>query len=200
MPCTTGRLNSKVVRVRSVLALLLIVGLLFPIVSWVSLALMVYAGKRTGSAQSGIFVPFIGPVLLDVWLVLAGWPTWWLFVPWLLDIGTLFFLFALPRMMRYAWQRSRFTRTLRLIGARPEGAVVLTFYRGGIYTLEQTYEFGRFGETGTYVSVFGEFSLIASDGQHRQIRSEGERYVIADDGEVGVRQLDGWILSREIPT
>lgn len=86
------------------LTVLLIVGLLFPIVSWVSLPLMVYAGKRTGRVQSGIFVPFIGPVLLDVWLVLAGWPTWWLFVPWLLDIGTLFFLFALSRMILGEWR------------------------------------------------------------------------------------------------
>lgn len=71
--------------------LFLAIGALFPAISWLTLIAGYLHYKWHGRASSVVYVPFVGPLMLDLWLLTRGELGWLLVVPWVIDVGTLFF-------------------------------------------------------------------------------------------------------------
>ena len=182
--------------------LFLAIGLLFPAISWLTLISGYLHYKWHGGSSSGVYVPFVGPVLLDLWLLARGEPGWVLVVPWLADVGTLFFLVALPRLVRDAWQTCRFTRLLHLSGEHSDARVEISLHRGGHYLLRKhwnpeapSHSYARYrpvslGEPGVCKEVTGGWCLTSHAGRVRLLlRNESSVYVVSDT-EVAARDDD----------
>ena len=173
--------------------LFLAIGLLFPAISWLTLIAGYLHYKWHGGSSSGVYVPFVGPGLLDLWLLARGETGWALVVPWLADVGTLFFLVALPRLVRDVWQTSRFTRLLLLSGEHSDARVEISLHRGGHYVLRKhwnpdatTHSSARYrpvslGEPGVCEEVTGGWRLTSHAGRVRLLlHNEGSGYVVSD--------------------
>jgi len=181
----------------------LVLGLIFPLLSWFTFIGVTIQHWRTKKSTSGIYIPFIGPILIDIWIAAVGSPTWTLIVPWVLDIGTLFFLRVLPRLIDDAWQTSRFTRTFLLVGSKGNQTVEISLHRGGRYVLKKQWlrpsnECGitALGEPGTFVGNGEEFILTSHVGWRRIIRKQDDKFLIRDSESEGDYRLDGWSLKQ----
>jgi len=117
------------------LIILLIVGLFFPTISLLSFIASLLQAAIAKKNSSGIYVPIIGPVLLDFWLLSVDRPYWMLALPWIADIGTVFFAIAAPRLVTEVWQTSGFTRLFSLTGTQANQSVEISFHKGGHYQL-----------------------------------------------------------------
>ncbi|MBL9084615.1 MAG: hypothetical protein JNK76_22620 [Planctomycetales bacterium] len=80
--------------------LLLILGLIFPILSWLTAYASAVIWCRSKRHVSPVFVPVIGPLLLTAWVVLTRRPLGTIALVWLADLGTIAFLIAAPRLYR----------------------------------------------------------------------------------------------------
>ena len=134
-PDCTAMPTESVLPVPSVF--LLVAGLIFPVLSLLTLLLSRRTQQRTGNNSSAILIPFIGPVLLTIWLRQSAWPTVLVPVVWLTDPGTLCFLILLPRLAAEWWRTSRFTRLLTFCGRNDALTVTLSLHRAGHYRLQQ---------------------------------------------------------------
>ena len=137
---------------------LLIAGLIFPTVSLLTCIASLITRWRHGRYASPVFIPFVGPALLTCWVLMAGHLRWLIPVVWLLDVGTVAFLFVLPRLTLEWWQLSAFTRLMTLHGAHGIEKVILTLHRGGRYFLRRSWNRAQgelgivdLGETGTFI-------------------------------------------------
>ncbi|WP_154668184.1 hypothetical protein [Pseudoduganella violaceinigra] len=146
-------------------------------------------------------MPFIGPLLLSKCLVDASQPRWTLILPWVFDIGTLCFLWVLPRLFMASWRTSRFTRLFKLIGVDGIQTVEITFHRGGHYLLKKRWnrphgEAGIVaqGEEGSYSRQEDFLSLCSEAGRLRQLALKGAAYVGTDSGSVDDYQIEGMQL------
>lgn len=180
--------------------MLLAGGLLFPLISWLTFLLSVWA-SRAGRHSSGVYVPFVGPVVLDFWLAGAAAPGWSLILPWIVDIGTLFFLAWLPQLGKQLWETSRFTRVFTLNGAQGIQTADFSFHRGGNYQLWIRWqrapgELGMLaiGEQGTYVQHDRQLELRSDGRRERILVATGDAYVVSDSGPQGDAQLQRWHL------
>lgn len=181
----------------------LVLGLIFPLLSWFTFIGVTIQHWRTKKSSSGIYIPFIGPILIDIWIAAVGSPTWTLIVPWVLDIGTLFFFRVLPRLIDDAWQTSRFTRTFLFVGSKGNQTVEISLHRGGRYVLKKQWlrpsnECGitALGEPGTFVVNGEEFILTSHVGWRRIIRKQDDKFLIRDSESEGDYRLDGWSLKQ----
>jgi hypothetical protein len=165
---------------------LLILGLLFPLLSWITFALSLYEQKVNKRHASPVYIPFIGPLMLDALFLMEGKPLWWLPLPWVLDIGTIMFLRAMPGMLREFWQTSAANR-LALYEAR-EGirCATLSLFRKGVYVLELRWERPKgeagitgAGEPGTYAETPEGFELTAHTGMKRRLLRQGDALAVA---------------------
>jgi len=187
------------------LRLLLAAGLFFPLLSWLTFFLAAVRPRRNGKRASGIYIPVIGPVLLDAWLAATGHAAWTLALPWIADIGTLFFLRAAPRLVRDEWRTSRFTREFVLSGAHGNQSVEISFHRGGHYVLTKRWtrapgEMGivQLSEPGTYIADAGNtITLTAHTGRTRRLVPQGDGYAVQDAGGGDHYQIGGWTLQRK---
>ncbi len=182
---------------------LLIVGLIFPLLSWLTLAIGAIQTLSTGKGSSGVYIPFIGPLLIDIWLLVAGAPPWTLLIPWIADIGTLFFLWVLPQLIWDLWRTSRFTRTCLFVGVQGNQTVEISLHKGGRYALKNQWrrppnECGitGLGEPGTFEQDGDQFTLTSHTGWIRVIRRQEDGFLIADYDSEGDYQLDGWKLQN----
>ena len=181
----------------------LVLGLIFPLLSWFTFIGGAIQHWRTGKSSSGIYIPFIGPVLIDIWIVAVDSPAWMLIVPWVLDIGTWAFLWVLPRSIASAWHTSRFTRTFLLVGSRGNQTVEISLHRGGRYVLKKQWQrpsnecgIVALGEPGTY-EVKGETFILTSHlGWKRIMRKRNDEFFIRDTESEGDYLLDGWSLKQ----
>jgi len=180
--------------------MLLASGLLFPSISWITFLLSVW-NSRAGRHSSGVYIPFVGPVVLDVWLAGAAAPGWSLILPWILDIGTLFFLAWLPRLGKELWETSRYTRVFTLNGAQGKQTAEFSFHRGGNYQLWIRWqrapgELGllALGEQGTYAKRDRQLELLSDAGRERALVATGDAYVVSDSGPQDNSQLQLWHL------
>lgn len=180
---------------------LLVFGLFFPVVSWLSFIASRLHAIKTKRHSSAIFVPVVGPIMIDWWLVSEGASYWWLVVPWLADIGTLFFISIAPRLAGELWYTSRFTRLFRLVGARDNQAVDISFHKGGHYVLKKSWNRAKgelgviaLSEAGTYLVEGSIFVLQSHTGVIRRIRVEGEVYVVQDFDSQDSYNIQNWTL------
>ena len=89
-----------------VLTCLLIAGLLFPMISLLSGAGSLLHQWRHKSYASPVFIPFVGPLLLTIWVISAHKPLGLIALAWVCDIGTVAFLAAGPRLVKDWWHTS----------------------------------------------------------------------------------------------
>jgi hypothetical protein len=179
---------------------LLFAGFVFPLISWLTFALGFFK-TRSGRAPSGVYVPLVGPVLLSAWLHKTSAPEWTLLLPWVFDIGTLFFIASAPSVLREFWRTSIFTRLFKLTGADGNESVEISFHRGGLYFLKKcwTRSSGQLwmiaiGESGKYLDGERSLKLCSDSGRKRDLAIEGEIYVVSDFGTVDDLQIQGWRL------
>ena len=183
---------------------LLTLGLLFPAVSWITLLASSIQQLTRGLSSSGVYIPFIGPVLLDIWLVLLGAPTWTLSIPWIADIGTVLFLWVFPRLVSDIWSTSRFTRTFLFVGTMGSQIVEISMHNGGRYVMTRKWnrpmnELGvtALNEPGTFESHDDEITLTSHTGWVRQLSKRGDEITVADSEAEGDYQIDGWTLYNQ---
>ena len=186
---------------------LLVAGLLFPVLSWITLIITSIENRKTQKSVSGIYIPVIGPILIDIWIIIEEMPLWALIIPWALDIGTLAFLWVLPRLAAELWQTSRFTRITRFVGSKENQTVVISLHRGGHYLLKKQWqrpagECGILGlsEPGTFKCEGDVILLTSHDGRKRNIRKQNGEFQIVDNESTGDYRLNGWSLKQQSPS
>lgn len=187
---------------------LLIAGLTFPTLSLLTCIASLVTRWRHDRYASPVFIPFLGPALLTCWVLMAGHSRWLIPVVWLLDLGTVAFLFVLPRLTVEWWRLSAFTRLLTLHGAHGIEKVILTLHRGGRYFVRKSWNRAQgklgivgLGETGTFLDD-GEVIALTSDcGLRRELqRIDVNTYDVSEPNdkrpELRDYSLHGWRLYR----
>ena len=177
----------------------LIAGLIFPTISWLTFIACTLQATFAGKSSSGVYIPIIGPILLDIWILLINAPGWTLAIPWIADIGTIIFALAIPRLFAEFWQTSIFTRTFTLEGAHTNQRAIISFHKGGHYLLTKNWtrrpgEAGvsSVGEPGTYYQHATTIELKSHAGFVRQIKENDGIYAVVDSTSPEDYQLDGW--------
>ena len=185
---------------------LLIAGLSFPILSLLTCIASLVTRWRHDRCASPVFIPFVGPVLLTCWILMDAHSRWLIPVVWLLDLGTVAFLFVLPRLTVEWWHLSAFTRLMTLHGAHGIEKVILTLHRGGRYVVRKSWnrakgDLGIAGlrETGTFTDDGEVIALASHCGLSRRLqRIDLNTYDVSepDDNRLELRDysLDGWRL------
>ncbi len=79
---------------------LLVLGLLFPCLSWLTGIISWIESSRLKKNVSAIYIPFIGPLLISIWLGIYNKPWWTFLLAWVFDLGTVMVVLALFRMRR----------------------------------------------------------------------------------------------------
>lgn len=155
---------------------------------------------------SPVLIPFVGPVLLTCWVLVAEKTYWVIPLVWLLDIGTTIFLLATPRLALDWWRTSSFTRLMTLRGSHGIETVLLTLHHQGRYHLQKSWKRSEgepgivgLGETGTFVDVGDSLMLESDQGLTRTLkRVDGNSFdVIETDAaqpELRNDSLHGWHL------
>ena len=178
-------------------------GAFFPLISLITGLLSAYEWNVNKRHCSPVFIPFFGPILFDIGLLLAKEPLWTLLLPWVLDIGTIAFLFAIPGMTRDWWQTSRFTLINNLAGKQNNQTATITLHRTGKYLLRKQWqrpagEFGvvSLGELGHYVMGETEIQLHSDNGWSRTLkRGANNQFIVEEtDNAHADYSLQGWTL------
>jgi len=183
---------------------LLTVGLIFPVLSWVTAVAAWITHRKTGRHSSAVFIPLIGPIFLTGWIFAAGQSPWWIPAVWLLDLGTVAFAVALPQIFRDGWRTSRFTLTKTLRGTSGNESAILTLHRDH-YVLRKSWTRDGasgvcgLGEPGTFIDHGDRIELVAHHGRKRELqRIDDQSYrVIEHDAppqDNDNASLDGWRL------
>ncbi len=156
---------------------LLITGLIFPVVSLLTLVASRMTKWLTGRYSSAVLIPLVGPVLLTCWVIVAGASSWLIPLVWLLDLGTVYFFIVLPRLTIDWWRTSAFTRLMTLRGTNGIENSVLTLHRGGHYLLMKYWNRNQseagileLAETGTFYEDGDVFALRSHFGMIRKLQ------------------------------
>lgn len=183
---------------------LLGLGLFFPVVSFVTLFLAAIESRRTGRNCSAILIPFVGPIALTGWVLVTGRSSWFIPLVWITDLGTILFLWVLPRLITEAWRISRWTRLKRFEATHRQASATLTLHRHGYYLLKCSWvrtgrELGiiALSETGRFFESHDQIVLTSHDGTERRqlLRHEDSHWIMYDPSDKkiqGVESLDGW--------
>ncbi len=185
---------------------LLIAGLIFPILSLLTCIASLVIRWGNNRYSSPVFIPFVGPMLLTWWVFVAGQTRWLIPLVWLVDLGTIAFLFVLPRMTREWWQLSVFTRLMTLRGSHGIEKVILTLHQGGRYFLKKSWDRSHgelgivgLGETGTFIDDGEWLKLESHHGLTRRLqRADTNAFDVAEPDtampELQNFSLHGWRL------
>lgn len=120
------------------MTLLIAIGILFPFLSWLTLGLSFYEKKFHNRNASPIFIPFIGPIALNIAVILKGESLLWLPLPWLLDVGTLSFFYIMPNLIKDIWSSSPFNCVAFYEGKFSSKSAELSLFKNGGYLLKIT--------------------------------------------------------------
>jgi hypothetical protein len=190
----------------SLLTALLIAGLIFPVLSLITLIGSLLTQWMHKKYSSPAFVPFVGPVLLTAWVIFAHESPWLIAVFWIADLGTLAFLAASPRLISEWWQTSSFTKTLTLTGNRDEQDAILTIHSTGHYLLKKSWRrppgqagIVGLGEPGRFTQNGNDFELTSHVGLRRLLkRTATNAYAVQEDeirdANLVNYSLNGWEL------
>ena len=155
-------------------------GMIFPFLSLFTGIMALIDRWRYKKNSSVIFVPFVGPVLASGAIAILGRHLWLIPVVWLTDIGTLYFLWISPRLIREWWALSRFTQIAVMEGSHENQTARLSLHSSGMYLLKKRWrrmpgETGivELGEFGTYTPSGDGYELTAHFGLRRGLRARG---------------------------
>lgn len=161
---------------------LLLMGLFFPVVSWVTLPLAWWTSRKTGRHCSAVMIPVIGPICLTLWLLVAKHSVWLIPLVWILDPATALFLWVFLWKVPCDWIHERRTCIARFQGKRGRHAVKLSLYEDGSYTLEHDWrlslrELGVTSsrEIGHFSKLGDEFELVSPDKPVRILRGTADK-------------------------
>jgi hypothetical protein len=141
-----------------------VVGAFFPAFSLLTCAASFLSWRRHKKYSSPAFVPFVGPIVLSIWVFSAHKPLRALPLVWLCDVGTIAFLWASPRLISDLWQTSSFTRVAVFEGTQGMQSAVISIHSTGRYLLEKKWR-RQPGEGG--ISAMGEVGDASEDkGSH----------------------------------
>jgi len=113
-------------------AYLFAVGSLWPLLSYLTLAVSFYQAKVNKKNVSPVVIPLLGPLLIDAALLMRHAPPYWLALPWVLDPGT---WFALPPLIKAFWSDSVFNRLALYEAPGAPRSVALTLQKDKEYLL-----------------------------------------------------------------
>jgi hypothetical protein len=194
--------------------LLLPLGLVCPVLSWLSVMTGFLATKSAGRGISPVFVPIIGPVLLTAFIIVKEHPHWLIPVSWTLDIGTMAFFVVFPALVWDWWTHSKFTQLVSMQGRSGIEQVHLTLHKRERYCLNKVWNRNRhdlgivgLGESGRFSSTDDGILLIASFGLRRHLKRTGPTTYLVQEQEDQTSDtrnysIDGWSLTadRESPS
>ncbi len=190
--------------------ILLVAGLFFPVISWVTVVLSVFSRWKSDRHASPIFIPLIGPLLLTCWIFGENYSYWLIPVVWMSDIGTVAFIAVLPWLIGEYWNTSRFTCLMTLRGATGIEKAVITLHSTGHYHLEKSWDraqnesgISSLGESGKFTRDGNDLELQAHDGLRRRlVYTDAATYRVEEYGETQddskAQSLQGWHLSVEM--
>ncbi len=75
-------------------------GLLFPVMSWITLPWAWWTRRKTGRNCSAVLIPFFGPFILTVWVLAFRRPAWYIPLVWIADPATVFYLWVMPSILK----------------------------------------------------------------------------------------------------
>ena len=194
--------------------MLMAAGSVFPLLALLSGLISIYEAKVNQRHCSPIFIPFFSPLLWDAGLLLLGTRGWVLLLPWVLDMGTLAFLFMMPHLIREWWDTSRWTRTHTLKGTHEDQVTTLTLHHTGKYILRKEWHWSplerkqfRVDTVRRAVSEPGELSLMGENAIHLRahtgrlrilnLTASGQYKVIEANISPDDYSLQGWVLHPE---
>jgi len=170
------------------MSILFTIGLIFPLLSWVTFLLSLYERKAKQRHASPVYIPFVGPVAIDIALLGEGAEWGWLALPWVLDIGTLAFLRVMPQLLRTFWQIADFNRVGLYKAAEGMRGVTLSLYKAGVYQLSFAWDRPKgetgmtgAGEPGEYVVTENGYILTAHTGAKRILSRSGDLLQVASE-------------------
>jgi hypothetical protein len=158
----------------------------FPFISLLTLVISLIEQKRSGKYSSPIFIPLFGPITLTCWILTTEKSPWFIPLVWISDIGTMAFLYVIPRLLIEWWETSVFTRIISLNGKKDIQTAVLSLHRGGHYLLKKSWrrENGQcgivgLGEPGTFQqNEADEYKLLSDHGTRRKIKKDNDIYLV----------------------
>jgi hypothetical protein len=167
---------------------LVVAGVIFPALSWMTAASALWTSWRTNRHSSPIFIPFVGPLLLTCYILVEGRSRWMVPAVWALDIGTLAFLWVLPRLAMELWNTSSFTRIMTLRGTSGIQNAVITLHTTGHYMLKKSWDrqegesgIARLGEPGTFCADGDAFELVSHSGLRRRlVRADDQSFLVEE--------------------
>jgi hypothetical protein len=161
-----------------------VVGAFFPVLSLITGIGSFLSRRRHKKYSSPAFVPFVGPVVLSMWVVSAHKPLWAIPLVWVCDVGTMAFLWVSPRLFSDLWQTSFFTRVAAFEGTEGLQSAVISIHSSGRYLLEKKWrrQPGDLGvsasrEVGNVSKHEGTYLLKADNGWSRTLRPAPEGFL-----------------------
>lgn len=180
------------------MTILLILGLLFLVLSLLTTIISYYDWFKHNKHTSPFYVPFVGPVLLAIWIFGTHKPLWLIPIVLVCDIGTDAFIIATPRLFMDWWNTCSFTRILNLHGSAGIQTATLTFHSTGRYYLSKEWHRSSpepgpisVGDIGSFARK-GDIIEMKSDwGWLRKIRlvSDG-RFAVIEEVDVREKEPD----------
>lgn len=168
------------------MTLLIAIGILFPCLSWVTLGLSFYEKRFHKRNASPIFIPFIGPLALNIAVILKGESILWLPLPWLLDVGTLAFLYITPNLVKDIWNTAAFNCVALYEGIFESKSAELSLFKNGGYVLKITMSTTaasvfKVNDLGTYKKHAEEILLISHLKKTRRLLIHGEKLEVSEE-------------------
>lgn len=173
---------------------LLVLGLAFYLLNWVSIIL-----STIGKQSSTPMMPLAGPVFLTLWIVLTGHSCWYIPLVWVLDVGTIFSLSFLHEMLFY----TPLTRKFVLTGTQEYEKAEINFYAFGKYTMKKIrnhpdeYGFTGVHDMGTYRQETGQIHMDERHGTKRILVPTGEKQYKVEETTTDehCRTINNWTFT-----
>lgn len=183
--------------------IIFIIGCVFPVLGWLTFVSSFINNKISGQNSSAVLIPFIGPILINLWSVQMGYPTWFLIIPWLLDISTISFLIALPKLLSEAWQYSKFTELLTVKSQINNQRVAISLHKNHKFIIRYRWERDK-GELGIIsTNDFGfydkecdaNYILTSHTGNIITLVKNGSEYTCVDTQKNSDTNINGCVFT-----
>ena len=182
----------------------LIIGLIFPLISLLYLISIFILAARSQKTISGVWVPFVGPLFINVWQNDMGHPGWSFIMPWVLDAGTIVFIIAVPRLFLDFWKYSSFTRVNLLKSSGRESEVTISIHKSGLCLFKQDWkrEKNKIGvisvsEPCKYHFEENRLKIMGNTDSTRILQKDGTEYKVIEDDSADNYNIKGWVLNAE---